>query len=137
MAQKVISYVVYNDDLTGEEFAEGHGETLSYGLDGAVYEIDLTEANAKELREFLSRYTTVSRKIVGSRGRVLAAGQALAKGPGTGIRGPDKKPRRGRAEMAKIREWGKANGYTVPEPGQGRVPEELTKAYDRAMTEEN
>lgn len=125
MAQRVITYVVYQDDLTGEEFAEGQGESLTYGIDGAVYEIDLTTANAKELREFLARYTVVSRKIIDQRGRPLAA-----------VGGNVSGSRRSRAEMQKIREWGRANGYDVPEPGKGRIPWGLTQAYDRAMKKE-
>lgn len=125
MAQRVIQYVVYTDDLTGEEFSDGQGETLSYGLDGAVYEIDLTAANAKELREVLTRYTVVSRKLADTRGRALAAGGGSVSGS-----------RRGREEMARIRQWGRENGYQVPDHGKGRIPWGLTQAYERAMQKE-
>jgi len=119
MAQRVVSYVVYTDDLTGEEFAEGDGETVAYGFDGATYEIDLTKDNAAAFRELIAPYQKVSRKTVDDRGRVLKAGG----GPGT---------RRNREEMAKIREWGRANGYDVPEGGKGRLPWGMVQAYDRA-----
>lgn len=119
MAQRVISYVVYTDDFTGEEFAEGDGETVAYAIDGASYEIDLTKDNAAAFRELVGPYLKASRKTSDTRGRQLAAGG----GPGT---------RRSKAEMQKIREWGRANGYTVPESGRGRIPWGLTQAYDRA-----
>jgi hypothetical protein len=122
MAQRVINYVVYSDDLTGEEYNEGGGETLTYGLDGVTYEVDLTSENAKALREALSPFIPVSRKTVDARGRLLAPAGGNVSGS-----------RRTSAEMQKIREWGRANGYEVPDPGKGRVPWGMTKAYDRAM----
>ena len=44
MAQKVMVTLV--DDLDGSEA----GETVEFGLDGAFYEIDLSEGNAERLR---------------------------------------------------------------------------------------
>lgn len=125
MAQRVIQYVVYNDDLTGEEYHEGQGETLSYGLDGVTFEVDLSKENAGKLRELLAPYVAVSRKTVDTRGRRLTAAGGNVSGS-----------RRTKDEMAKIREWGRANGYVVPEPGKGRVPWGMTQAYDRAMKKE-
>lgn len=119
MAQRVVQYVVYTDDLTGEEFTEGDGETVAYAIDGASYEIDLSAENVKAFRDAMAAYIAASRKTADTRGRQLVAGG----GPGT---------RRSKAEMQKIREWGRANGYTVPESGRGRIPWGLTQAYDRA-----
>ena len=48
MAQRVQVQLV--DDLSGEEAQE----TVRFGLDGTNYEIDLTEQNAKSLRDALS-----------------------------------------------------------------------------------
>jgi hypothetical protein len=74
MAQRVITYVQYTDDLTGETFTEGEGETLVYAFDGSTYEIDLVEANAKAFRMALAPFVAVSRKTVDTRGRKLTAG---------------------------------------------------------------
>ena len=41
--------------------------------------------------------------------------------------------RRGRAEMEKVRSWGRQNGYAVPaHHGEGRVPPHVIAAYDKA-----
>lgn len=118
MAQRVVTTVVYTDDLTGEELLEGDAETINYSIDGVAYEIDLSHENAKEMRDALSRYLGRSRRT-------------------TPVRMPSKGgSRRSRAEMAVIRKWGQENGYTVPESGKGRIPWGMTQAYDRAMAKD-
>ena len=49
MAQKV--QVILVDDIDGGEA----DETVSFSLDGVSYEIDLSESNATELRDALTR----------------------------------------------------------------------------------
>ncbi len=66
MAQKVMVTLV--DDLDGSE-AE---ETVEFGLDGAFYEIDLSEDNAERLRDALSEYVEHARRQAGARRRVAA-----------------------------------------------------------------
>jgi hypothetical protein len=51
------------DDLDGGT-AE---ETVGFGLDGAAYEIDLSAANAGELRSALERYVAAARRTGGRR----------------------------------------------------------------------
>ena len=65
MAQKV--NIILVDDLDGSEATE----TVSFGLDGASYEIDLNDGNAAALREALSGYVGHARKVTGGarRGR--------------------------------------------------------------------
>jgi hypothetical protein len=55
MAQRLITI----DDFTGDE---RDVRTVTFGLNGQAYAIDLTETNAKELEEFLSRYIDAGRK---------------------------------------------------------------------------
>lgn len=50
MAKQV--YTVLESDLSGQEAQE----TVSFGLDGRSYTIDLTDKEAAELRQFLARY---------------------------------------------------------------------------------
>ena len=59
MAQKV--NIVLVDDLDGTEATE----TVTFGLDGTSYEIDLNDANASALREALSGYVGHARKVTG------------------------------------------------------------------------
>lgn len=60
MASKVM--IVREDDLTGEQLEPGRGETITFGLDGQSYEIDLSGDNATELRQALRRYVHAARK---------------------------------------------------------------------------
>lgn len=45
MAQKV--QVLLTDDVDGTEIPSGKGETVTFGLDGKSYEIDLTSNRLK------------------------------------------------------------------------------------------
>src|ERR1700712_620741 len=62
------------DDLDGSAAAE----TVAFSLDGANYEIDLTDKNAKKLRDALSGYVANARRIDGGR-RVSSPRGAKAK----------------------------------------------------------
>ena len=109
MAQKV--NIVLVDDLDGSEATE----TVSFGLDGTSYEIDLNDANAAGLRDALSGYVGHARKVgsTGRRGR---------RGTGAGASsGPSAK---------EIRDWARSSGYDVPD--RGRVSAEVREAYDAA-----
>src|SRR4051794_16361983 len=63
MATKTV--IVLVDDLTG-----GPADTtVTFGIDHTEYEIDLSESNAAELREALSRYVQAARKVSARGGR--------------------------------------------------------------------
>src|SRR5262245_19381399 len=104
MAQKVQITLV--DDLDGSD-AE---ETVTFGLDGATYEIDLNSKNAAKLRAALSTYVGNARKVGGRR----TTRRSSAAGP----------------SAAEIREWARASGFEVPD--RGRVSAEVRQAYDAA-----
>ena len=61
MAQKV--HIVLEDDLDGSDATQ----TVSFGLDGTSYEIDLNDKNANALRDALAKYVGHGRKVTGSR----------------------------------------------------------------------
>ncbi len=98
--------VVLVDDLTDE----AADTTVSFGLDGRDYEIDLTEANASELREVLSCYVNAARKMSRS-GRPVTRTQS-------------------KADPAAVRAWAKANGIEVNE--RGRIKAEVVEQYRAA-----
>ncbi|HJH12481.1 MAG TPA: Lsr2 family protein, partial [Brevibacterium ravenspurgense] len=56
MARKVTTVLI--DDLTGENA----DETVEFGIDGKLYEIELTADNASRLRELLAGYVKVARR---------------------------------------------------------------------------
>jgi hypothetical protein len=106
VAQKV--NIVLIDDLDGSE-AE---ETVSFGLDGTSYEIDLNKKNAAALRDALAGYVGNARKVSASRrGRRSAA---TSVGP----------------SAREIRDWARSNGFKVPD--RGRIPAEVREAFDKA-----
>lgn len=113
MAQTVTTHLV--DDLTGDTIDEGKGRTVTFGFDGSNYEIDLTDDNTDALREAFSDYVAAARKVSGRFGR-SSGGSA---------------PKRGNSdELAKIREWAKANGHEVS--SRGRISQAVRNAYDAA-----
>jgi hypothetical protein len=106
MAQKI--NVVLVDDLDGSEASE----TVSFGLDGAQYDIDLSKKNADALRKALAPYVAGGRRSrPKGRGR---AGSSRSSGP----------------SPSEIRAWARENGWSVPD--RGRVASEVRAAYDAA-----
>lgn len=110
MAQRV--QVILVDDLSGGE-AE---ETVEFGLDGVTYEVDLSNQNAAKLREDLAPWIGVARRSGGRR-------QTRRRSSG----GPTSSTRE---ELARMREWGRENGYKVSD--RGRVSQEVQDAYRAA-----
>lgn len=107
MATQTIVQLI--DDLNGQEIT-GTGETVSFGLDGQSFEIDLSPENAAELRELMSRYVEA--------GRTSAAPvRATARRQGS----------TNRQETQKARAWLKDNGHEVSD--RGRIPAQLWEAY--------
>jgi hypothetical protein len=109
MAQRVQVFLV--DDLDGGE-AE---ETVEFGLDGSIYEIDLSGTNASKLREALAPFAQAGRK----------ASAKQAKGTKRGQRNVSSRER-----SSEIRAWAKANGKPVNE--RGRIPQAIVDEYEAA-----
>ncbi len=96
MAKRVVVELV--DDLTGKPGAT----TVSFGLDGVAYEIDL--ADERDLWDMLAPWIAAARIVGGSRS---------AKRP----------------DWHLIRRWARDNGYPVP--ARGRMPAATVRAYDQ------
>lgn len=108
MAQRV--HVVLVDDID-ESDAD---ETVSFGLDGDNYEIDLNADHARQLRDALSVYVGLARR------KTAVRGKKNSRSGGT----------TSRASAADIRAWARQNGWDVPE--RGRVSADVRSAYDAA-----
>jgi hypothetical protein len=108
MAQKV--HIVLEDDLDGSPATE----TVSFGLDGKTYEIDLNEKNAGKLRDALAQYVGAGRSVGGSRRGRKSASSATNLGP----------------SAREVRDWARSNGYKVPD--RGRIPADVRAAFDAA-----
>lgn len=93
------------DDLDGTDAAE----TVTFGLDGATYEIDLNDKNATKLRKAMTAYVDSARRVSGTKRRAS-------------------KPSNGNTKA--IREWARAHGFEVSD--RGVIPTEVKDAYTAA-----
>lgn len=108
MAQKV--NIVLVDDIDGSEA----NETVTFGLDGTTYEIDLNDKNAGGLRDAMAPYLGHARKVAGARRGRRASTASAGAGPN---------PRQ-------VRDWARSNGHKVSD--RGRVPADVIAAFEAA-----
>jgi hypothetical protein len=104
MVQK--TQIIYEDDVDG---SEAH-ETVQFGLDGAQYEIDLSDKNAGKLRDALRPFLEAARKT-----------RASAKSP---VRKETK------VDTRAVREWAASNGLDVNK--RGRIPADVIEKFKAA-----
>lgn len=107
MAKKTIVTLV--DDLTGEDIADGKGETVSFALDGKSYELDLTTKNADKFRGLFQDYIAVATKV-GRKTRTTQYNNT-------------------KTNTKEIREWAKEQGMDVPD--RGRLPADVMEAWNK------
>jgi hypothetical protein len=107
--------VILIDDLDGGEA----NETVTFAIDGLSYEIDLSDDNAKKLREALSAFVGGARRAESGSTRGRRRGSA-----GGAQRAMT------REKSAEIRAWAKAHGHPVSE--RGRIAASIVEAYDAA-----
>jgi len=110
MARKIVHQLV--DDLDGTVLDIGDGETVHFSLDGTSYEIDLTEDNARRLRDALQPFVAAGRR-----------------GVRTSARSQTKRTPRNE-DTALIRAWAQENGHPVS--SRGRIPADIVAAYHAA-----
>lgn len=111
MAQR--TQIIFTDDLDGGE-AEG---TVTFGLDGTNYEIDLSAPNAEKLRKELAKYVGAGRKVS------TAAKRAS--------RGSTPSKRTDGPTPGEIREWAATQGIEVS--NRGRIPNDLLVKFQAAQ----
>jgi len=107
MARTVV--VIITDDLDGSPDAE----TVTFGLDGTKYEMDLGEANRAKLLGALAPFIEAARRVNrGGRRRVAD------------------RPPAARTDRAAVRAWARESGLAVSE--RGRISADVMKQYDAA-----
>lgn len=107
MAQRTM--VLLTCDICGGEKAGD--ETLTVGLDGASYEVDLCAKHAKQLRDAVAPFTAAGRRVSSRGGRRRGAAG-----------GGD------RARTQAIRAWARKKGIKVSE--RGRISAEVIAQYE-------
>jgi hypothetical protein len=114
MAQRTI--VQMTDDIDGSEATE----TVTFGLDGQQYEIDLNDAHAEDLREVLAPFISVARKAGGGSSRGRAASPVAPKQRGSSD-----------IDAKAVRAWAEANGVKVSP--RGRIGADVLEQYRAAQ----
>jgi hypothetical protein len=114
MAQRV--QIVLEDDLDGGVAAE----TVTFGLDGVSYEIDLSDKNAGKLRDEFATWIGHARRSGGRR----AAGRRSGSGSSSTSSASS------RRDLSAVRAWARSNGHQVSD--RGRVSAAVQEAYDKA-----
>lgn len=111
MARRI--QVVIDDDISGG-IAD---ETVTFGIDGVTYEIDLNDRNAAKLRSALEPFVAAGRKVPAGSKRSGSSRTKSAKSAPVGRAG-------------EIRAWALAND--VPVSARGRVSADVVAKYDAA-----
>jgi hypothetical protein len=106
MARTIITTIT--DDIDGTQDAS----TITFGLDGVAYSIDLSPKNEKKLRDALAPFLDKA-----SRQR------------GTATRSAAKSTERD-YDIANLREWAAKKGIVVP--SRGRIPGSVVEQYRAA-----
>jgi hypothetical protein len=102
--------VIVTDDMDGSAGAE----TVSFGFDGASYEIDLSARNRARLEKALAPFIEAGRKAP-RRSRTRAAGRI-----GGG----------GATDRTAVRAWARSTGLNVSE--RGRISADIIRQYEAA-----
>jgi outer membrane protein TolC len=112
MSQKHIVQLI--DDLD-EGTAD---ETVNFSIDGAAYEIDLSDKNAQRLRDALAEFVAHARRSNrGPRPSANGSGERKAR-----------VARGDREQTGAIRQWARSNGYKIGD--KGRIPANVLEAYN-------
>lgn len=102
MARKTVVELI--DDLDGSKA----DETVTFGIDGVTYQIDLSADHAKNLRSIFEMYVKAGRKVTTR---------------------PRRKGRASKIDTRAVRKWAQAQGYEVSE--RGRIPQHILDAYQK------
>lgn len=111
MAKQIQEILI--DDLDGGEA----DESVTFAIDGATYEIDLSDLNAKKLRDALAPFVQSAR-------RAGALAPRRRRGAGGAQRNLT------REKSSEIRAWAKAHGLNVSE--RGRIASKIVEQYEEA-----
>jgi hypothetical protein len=117
MAQRIVT------ELTDDTNGKPADETVTFGLDGREYEIDLTSKNAAALRKAFDVYVKNGRRVGGRRPRNTGGSSSSASSGSS----------RSRSEVdtKAVRQWAGENGYELS--SRGRIPANVVEAYQAAQ----
>ena len=123
MAQKVQVMLVcdlHDDEVEGVE-------TVAFGLDGTMYEVDACEEHAGALRDAFAPFVGAARRA-GRGGSAPAQRRGGGRSSRSGSDGGSGSG--GKERVQAIRDWARENGHKVSE--RGRLPGAVVAAYEAA-----
>lgn len=118
MAQRIVT--VLTDDLDHTEAEDVTTYRIADPEDGTLYEIDLSNKNAKALKAALDKLLPVARKVplhAQPTARTRTGKVAVASA------------HRSRQDLSSVREWARSNGYELSD--RGRIPGNIMEAYEQ------
>lgn len=123
MARSTIT--VITSDISGEK-AE---ETLTFGLSGRHYSIDLTTAEANELRSVIEPYAEKAEalNLKSVRKNYQDPKSGRSKKASTGSSARISTTAETSEDRVLLRQWARENGYSIGD--RGRISEEIRDAY--------
>ena len=98
------------DDLDGAEASQ----TVSFTIDGAAYEIDLTDTHAEELRAVIEPFITAARRVGGAGWRASTRAVQAAQS----------------YDPKAVRAW--AGSHHIEIPARGRIPANVVAQFHAA-----
>lgn len=107
------------DDL--DESVDTDVRTVTFGHEGATFEIDLGKEHREELEQALSKFLDKARAV---RGKGTASRPSRPAAPQTKQSGGPA------VDTDAVREWARANGHTVSD--KGRIANSVLEAYRAA-----
>ena len=113
MAQRVS--VTYACDYDDKEIPEGEQRSITFGIDGQDYEIDLCARHSETLTEAVGKFAEHARRA--------------------GIRGTKRRRRTtaNRRRSAEIRAWAKSSGIELSD--RGRIPGHVLAGFETTKTQ--
>lgn len=101
--------VRFIDDIDGTDLGDS-ANVVSFAFAGKEYTIDLSDKNAEAFREAMAPYIEAGHRVRGNKKTTRSATPKTVSG-----------------DTKAVREWARANGYTVSD--RGRIPAEVADAY--------
>jgi hypothetical protein len=121
VARKVLTLL--RDDVDGSKATE----TITFGLDGITYQIDLNTKHANKLRKTLAPFVAAGRRV-GSRSRPARSVKLV---PPARPRGATRvTPAETPVDPATVRAWAAAN--RIPVSPRGRIPADVVAQFRAA-----
>ncbi len=114
MVQRLVTQII--SDLSGDDVADGEGETVQFAYRGTSYTIDLTDKEAAAFDKSMAPYVEHATKVAAGNRKPTAAS--------------NRDSGRSRSELQNIRSWARENGYEVSD--RGRIKADIVEAYHAA-----